>query len=94
MSFPWFSKTRTARSKFTSNRRRSALPLYLESLEDRTVPTVQPMSAATVAGLYLDVLGREASQAEINGWVQTINQGATSNQVAQAFLGKIGRAHV
>ena len=87
MSFPWFSKTRTARSKSTGNRRRSALPLCLESLEERTVPTVQPLSSGTVAGLYFDVLGREASQGEINGWSQTIAQGASPTQVAQSFVG-------
>src|SRR5579862_7777158 len=87
MSFPWFKKSRQASPTFGSKRRRS-LPLWLEKLEDRTVPAVGTnFSVNTVAGLYFDVLHREASQAELTSWSQAMDAGLSQASVAQMFVG-------
>jgi hypothetical protein len=42
--------------------------------------------AAFVMGLYADVLGRSASNAEVAGWLQALQGGLSRDAAAQAFL--------
>lgn len=43
-------------------------------------------SADWVRALYVDVLGREAGDAEVSSWVAALNGGITRTQVAMGFL--------
>ena len=82
MSVPWSKKSRKSLSSSTSRWRRT-LPLQLESLEDRSLPAV--LSSNTVAGLYFDVLHREASQGELNIWNPGDDQGVTPTSGAMIW---------
>jgi hypothetical protein len=45
-----------------------------------------PSNASFVASLYQNVLGRSVSPAEMQGWVNALNGGASRGQVAMGFL--------
>src|SRR6266852_1763731 len=55
-----------------------ASPEYFDNHGDNLQPWV--------LGLYKDVLGRQASLAEQNGWVQGLQAGTTRLQVARDFV--------
>jgi hypothetical protein len=55
--------------------------LQVEALEERCVPS----TAEYVAGLYSAILHRSPAPAEVSGWVDRLNAGATPLEVAQAF---------
>jgi hypothetical protein len=48
-------------------------------------------SAGWVRGLYQDLLGRTPSDAEVNGWVQALNNGASSQTIAYDFAASAER---
>jgi protocatechuate 3,4-dioxygenase beta subunit len=48
--------------------------------------TAHADNSTYVAGLYADVLGRNASAGEIAGWAQALQSGASRDAVAAAFL--------
>jgi len=56
--------------------------LDVEQLENRWVPSASDF----VRGLYTDVLNRTGSDAEVNSWVQVLNSGTSSRDVARAFV--------
>jgi hypothetical protein len=61
-----------------------------ESIEVSFVASAEYMSkdgtgSAWIAALYRDLLGRTASPAEINGWLQGLNSGAAPADVARAI---------
>jgi len=63
--------------------------LALEGLEDRAVPAalVAPGTEATyVRDLYVEVLGRSGSDAEVAGYVRDLQAGRSPDSVASAFL--------
>ncbi len=87
LPFRWFKTAHSNRS-FSAHKLCRRLPLHLECLEDRSVPAAGAgMASTTVSGLYFDVLHRQASQGEINGWNQSIQLGASPTLVAQMFVG-------
>jgi Domain of unknown function (DUF4214) len=57
--------------------------LQLEALEERCVPS----TADYVTGLYTTLLHRNPAPAEVAGWVDALNAGASAQDVALAFTG-------
>jgi hypothetical protein len=55
----------------------------VEALEDRSLMDAN----AFVRGLYANILQRAPSDAEVNGWVSSLNSGMSMGSVTQAFLG-------
>lgn len=53
----------------------------LDALEERWVPD----AAQYIQGMYDDVLGRPADQAEVNAWRQTIDSGVSPATIATGF---------
>jgi hypothetical protein len=66
------------RTSFLQNRR---VALQVESLEERCVPS----SAEYVSGLYNSILHRNPAPAEVAGWVNVLDAGASPQEVALAF---------
>jgi hypothetical protein len=81
-------------ARFTSRLRRlfrAAAPtrkveLRLETLEDRTTPSVAA-NALFVASLYQGLLGRNADAGGLAYWAGQLNAGASRTQVAQGIAG-------
>jgi hypothetical protein len=83
---------RVARAPVPSLRRPS-VPLGVERLEEREVPTVAT-NQAFVATLYQGFLGRAPTLADLSFWTPQLNSGATFTQVASGILGSAEyRAH-
>lgn len=51
-----------------------------------TIVTTSPPPEDFVNDLYLDVLGRDPAQLEVDGWVDALEGGATPTSVADAFV--------
>jgi hypothetical protein len=62
--------------------------LQVEALEDRCVPS----TADYVTGLYAGILHRSPAPAEVAGWVDALNQGASPGEIALAFTTSLEHA--
>ncbi len=60
------------------SRARPAIPLRVEALEDRCVPSTTQF----ITALYTNLLHRAPAAAEVSGWVAALNHGTTPYQVA------------
>jgi len=65
----------------SSSSRDRSIDLHVEALEERCVPS----TAEYVTGLYTTLLHRSPAAAEVAGWVDALNTGASPREVAQAF---------
>jgi hypothetical protein len=65
----------------SSSSQKGSVVLQVEALEERCVPS----TAEYVTGLYTSILHRSPAPAEVAGWVDTLNTGASPKEVALAF---------
>jgi Domain of unknown function (DUF4214) len=73
------------RALFSTSAARHSMPSRpaVEALEDRSLMDAN----AFVRGLYANILQRAPSDAEVNGWVSSLNSGMSMQSVTQAFIG-------
>src|SRR5438132_11195869 len=91
----WLRSPSRSRPRALQNKVRNPR-LFLEPLEDRTllsqnnlglfVAPPPPMAPPAVEGFYQVLLGRKPQPDEVSGWVQAMQGGLTTDQVAERFL--------